>query len=350
MNVHYFQRYHGKENMATANTLLLLSRLYTHSPDKFFRFLQEIGCIADEKRLKIQFWNQERDFKSTPDATIKQESFKIVVETKLSVKGKFDIAQLKNHLDAFDNEMCKCLLTVAPAHMSEKERGEFEAILQLKNEENRKNGNTAIQHINTTFEEIAANIQAVLDVRDYDMEDILKDYRDYCYHDKLILDDWKWMRVQLAGRTLEVNKQLKLYYDNMDRGFRGHTYLGLYKDKSVQAIGKISAIISVDTVGGKRQYQAEKGVRNEEISDEMKERIEIAIEDSKKQGWDGGIHTRYFFVDEFYETEFTKSTPYPPRGSRVFDLTKVLNLEGVKKLPDTKEIADLLRGKTWEND
>ena len=38
MKIHYFQRYHEKENVATANTMLLLSRLYQYSSDKFFRF------------------------------------------------------------------------------------------------------------------------------------------------------------------------------------------------------------------------------------------------------------------------------------------------------------------------
>lgn len=41
MKIHYFQRYHEKENVATANTMLLLSRLYSYSSNKFFRFLDE---------------------------------------------------------------------------------------------------------------------------------------------------------------------------------------------------------------------------------------------------------------------------------------------------------------------
>ena len=40
MKIHYFQRYHEKENVATANTMLLLSRLYSYSSDKFFGFLK----------------------------------------------------------------------------------------------------------------------------------------------------------------------------------------------------------------------------------------------------------------------------------------------------------------------
>ena len=40
MKVHYFQRYHSKENVATANTMLLLSRLYSYSPEKFFQAIK----------------------------------------------------------------------------------------------------------------------------------------------------------------------------------------------------------------------------------------------------------------------------------------------------------------------
>ncbi len=40
MKVHYFQRYHEKENVVTANTMLLLSRLYSYLSDKFYRFLK----------------------------------------------------------------------------------------------------------------------------------------------------------------------------------------------------------------------------------------------------------------------------------------------------------------------
>ena len=39
MKLHYFQRYHSKENVVTANTMLLLSRLYSYDTNKFFRFL-----------------------------------------------------------------------------------------------------------------------------------------------------------------------------------------------------------------------------------------------------------------------------------------------------------------------
>ena len=64
---------------------------------------------------------------------------------------------------------------------------------------------------------------------------------------------------------------------------------------------------------------------------------------AKKYGYDM-TNSRYFVVDEFYETDFKKETPYAPMGSRMFDLTEVL---GTDKLPSTKDLADQLRKKTW---
>jgi len=83
MKIHYLQRYHEKENGATANTMLLLSRLYSYSSDKFFRFLKS-EFFSDAFEPKIVFNLQEKGVDSISDATITQESFKVVVETKMS--------------------------------------------------------------------------------------------------------------------------------------------------------------------------------------------------------------------------------------------------------------------------
>ena len=79
MKIHYFQRYHEKENVATANTMLLLSRLYSYSSDKFFRVLR-LEYSLDSFNPEIVFTLQEKSEESIPDATITQESFKIVVD------------------------------------------------------------------------------------------------------------------------------------------------------------------------------------------------------------------------------------------------------------------------------
>ncbi|MGN0131956.1 MAG: hypothetical protein ACI4AA_05915 [Lachnospiraceae bacterium] len=336
MKIHYFQRYNEKENVATANTMLLLSRLYSYSSDKFFRFLKS-EFFSDSFSPEIIFTLQEKSVESVPDATIKQESFKIVVETKMS--DWFYEDQLIRHLKSFNDEKYKVMITLAPEHMAEDKKKKFEEKLKEYNGQQTH----PVIHINTTFEELANAISDVLDDRDYEIQDVLDDYLNYCYTDGLIpvSDSWKYMRMQLAGTTFDFNMKANVYYDNAERGFRAHDTLALYKNKSVRAIGKIIArITAVKTENGVK-YNAEFG----ELTEERKAVIESAMEDGDSHGYDlRTIEHRYFFVEKFYETDFKKITPRAPMGTRIFDLTKVL---GTDHIPATERLAELLRNETW---
>lgn len=114
----------------------------------------------------------------------------------------------------------------------------------------------------------------------------------------------------------------------------------MYKDKSVRAVGKIEAIITAVTKDDSIEYKVELG----ELTNDRKQQILRAIEDGKNYGY---VMTgeRYFFVDKFYETDFKKTTPRAPMGTRVFDLTQILETE---QLPETHIITDQLKTKTWE--
>lgn len=337
MKIHYFQRYHAKENVATANTMLLLSRFYSYSADKFFMFLKS-EFFDDEFEPEIYFNLQEKSSRSIPDATITQESFKIVVETKTS--DWFYEEQLINHLEAFSDERFKLLLTLAPTLMDKEKKDHFNSTLATYNTENNKH----IIHKNTTFEQLAEAIGDYIDDKDYEMQNVLNDYIDYCLHDGLIAksDSWKYLRMQLAGTTFDFNTANNVYYDNADRGFRAHDYLGLYKNKSIRAIGKICArILAVEDNSGTIHYEAEFG----DITDERMRLIKDCINDGDSHGYN--LHTikhRYFFVEKFIETDYRKITKRPPMGSRIFDLSQVLSLE---EMPTVEQIAELLKDKSW---
>ena len=335
MKIHYFQRYHEKENVATANTMLLLSRLYTYSPHKFFAFLK-MQLAENDFEPELSFHIQEKSQNSVPDAMITQESFKVVVETKMS--DWFYTDQLMRHLNAFDEEKQKVLITLAPQHMNEEKKNAFEKELKQYNQEKSA---FPVRHVNTTFAELADAVRDVLDERDYEMQEVLADYLDYCREDGLIPDGWNYMRVQLAGATFDFNVQHGVYYDNSDRGFRANEILGLYTNKSVRAIGKIvSMITAVETEHGV-EYRTELG----DLTEERKRIITEAMTDGDSHGYDlRKTEHRYFFVDRFYDTDFRKSTPRAPMGSRVFDLSQVLETE---KIPDMEELAASLRDKVW---
>lgn len=333
MKIHFFQRYHSKENVDTANAMLLLSRLYSYSSAKFYTFLGKI--LPENASVELFFNLQEKSKNSVPDATITQASFKVVVETKLY--GNFELAQLKHHLQSFKEEDYKVLLTLDPNPMNPKMKEEIGQVIVAHNAASHHN----VIHQHLTFEKLVNSVFEVIDERDYEMQDVLNDYRDYCYSSGLIPNDWKRMRVQLAGDTITINKKLNLYYDNADRGFSGHRFLGLYSQKAVRAVGEISAIVTAVPSGDTLDVSLEKG----EWTDEMQDRIKAAIEDSKNYGYNlTGIRHRYFFVEKFYDTFFEKTTPYAPMGSRMFDLCEVL---GVSDLPQTEKLAELLRQKNW---
>ncbi len=157
MKIHYFQRYHEKENVATANTMLLLSRLYSYSPDKFFRFLKS-EFFSDSFEPGIVFNLQEKSAHSIPDATITQEGFKIVVETKMS--DWFYSEQLIKHLESFGDQKYKVIITFAPELMADNKKSDFERQLR---EYNIKQTYPVI-HINTTFELLVNTIQDIIDI------------------------------------------------------------------------------------------------------------------------------------------------------------------------------------------
>lgn len=274
MKIHYFQRYHKGEDVATANTMLLLSRLYAYSSNKFFQFLKEQFFEDIEFEPELSFVLQDKSEKSVPDATITQPSFKLVVETKLT--DWFYQDQLIRHLSKFKNEEYKVLITLSSELMEQKKKNQIDKAIAAYNE----NHQVHIIHVNTTFELLAQGIQDIITERDYEMQEVLDDYLDYCHNDKLIIipDAWKKMKMQLAGTTFDFNMAENVYYDNINRGFSQHDYLSLYKKKSIRAVGKIIAIITAVLRNGELQYNVERG----ELTEERKQVIARAIEDGKK--------------------------------------------------------------------
>ena len=350
MKIHCFQRCHAKENVATANTMLLLSRLYNYSTNKFYQLLKNL-FFANSFNPELNFTIQEKSEKSVPDAIICQNSFKLVVETKMT--DCFGVEQLKNHLAAFSDEQHKVLLTIAGQKMNRNTYSDFQKELDIYNETQK----VPVLHFNTTFEDLATAVSEVLSDQDFEMQEVLNDYLDYCYHDKLITsDDWKYMRMQLASTTLEYNMSANVYYDSADRGFRPHNYLGLYKDKSVRAIGKIDAILRAVVKDGKLEVVPESEdffvdsadpKKVEEAIKGFSERIAKAMEDGKRFGYDlENTEHRYFFVEKFYETDFRKITPRAPMGTRIFDLSDIVGISS--RYEDVSKIAEELKTKTWE--
>lgn len=97
-NIHYFQRYNQKENWLTNSTLLLLTRIYQESISQFKTILGQIteDSLVGDLAVGVRFGQQEKKGNGVVDGSITQESFKLVIETKLG--DNFTAAQLERHL------------------------------------------------------------------------------------------------------------------------------------------------------------------------------------------------------------------------------------------------------------
>lgn len=340
MQIHYFQRYHSKENVDTSNTMLMLSRLYNYNADKFFSMLNTL-ILQEDESPEISFDLQVAGDESVPDAIISQKSFKIVVETKLY--NQFGKQQLMNHLKQFGSEDIKVLLTIDPKPMKADLFDEMASEIKKYNADNVNRLIHPIKHVNLTFEQLVEAMEDIIDDRDTEIISVLDDFKKYCFDEKLIPDSYKWMRAIVAGTTFNDNMELNLFYDQESRKFSEHGYVGLYKDKSIRAIGKLKKTIIAVEENQKMKYRTESG--ESATPDDIK-RIEEAIRRATDYGYNlRTISHRYFMVEKFYPIDFRKSSKNPIQKSKFFNLAEMF---GYMTMPDTETISKDLDGRTWE--
>lgn len=340
MQIHYFQRYHSKENVDTSNTMLMLSRLYNYNSDKFFSMLNAL-VLGEDETPEVTFDLQVAGDESVPDAVISQKSFKIVVETKLY--NQFYKDQLIRHLAQFTNEEIKVLLTLDPKPMRKELLDEFAADLKSYNTEYAEHLHSPIKHVNLTFEQLLNAMEDIVDERDTEIVAVLDDFKKYCFDEHLIPDSYKWMRALVAGTTLQDNIELNLYYDEASRGYSEHGYIGLYNRKSIRAIGKLVKVIVASYENGNLVYKVAIG---DPASDDEINRIKEAIERAKSYDYNlSDIPHKYFFVDHFYKIDFRKASKNPIQKSKYFNLAEMFKYA---KMPTTEQISHDLDGRTWE--
>lgn len=341
MQIHYFQRYHSKENVDTSNTMLMLSRLYNYNSDKFFSMLNSL-ILGQDESPEISFDLQVVGDESVPDAIISQKSLKIVVETKLY--NQFSQEQLIKHLSQFGSEEIKVLLTLDPKPMKQALFDRFGTALKEYNSQKINTIKTPIKHVNLTFEQLVLAMEDIVDERDSEIVAVLEDYKKYCFEEKLIPDDENWMRAIVAGETIDDNLKYNFYYDQASRGCADHGYIGLYKGKSIRAIGKLIKTVVAEMIDGEVAYINERGVPA--TKDEIEKIKEAMIHAEADHGYNlKTLKHRYFIVDQFYEIDFRKSSKNPIQKSKFFNLAEMLKC---KKLPETSQIAKELDGRTWE--
>lgn len=336
--VRYFQRYSQRENVATNNTLLLLSRLYANSPnylEVFLNDLVETGTIEIGPSFAQQI---TYGGSSIPDAVIEQKSFKLVVEAKRDTEARLD--QLIEHLSAFGDEETKVLILLTPSEQPDSFKKDLRDAVRDFNLEEASKGREVVE-ICTTFEKIIHSFGGSLADHDHGMRELLEDYEEFCYSEKLLPRTGSWMRVVPCGKTIDDNRDLGLYYQPVTRSSRQHEFLGIYKDKRVQYIGRITKIVDADLIEDKLSSDVE-------LTSEEADRIKDAIRRAENiEGYDIATGHRFYLVDEFFETAFPKVSPGGLRAQRYFDLVHELGLENERQLPALADTARVFNNKSW---
>lgn len=328
-DIHYFQRYSQKENVITNNTLRLFGQLYNDSPDRLQDLLEGLvdGVSVD---LGVDMEQQTKGSGSIPDGSLKQSSFRLVLETKRT--ASCSLRQLKRHLEAFDGEEQRILLLLCP--VSPDDTNEIEAAA--------KEDGTMFAAV--TFADIIDLLigeEALISEYEKDLRHLVDDYQSFCSEEGLLPSD-DVLRAVPCGTSHEHNFKFDLYYAPASRGYRTHQYLGIYYGKSIRGIGKLSRIVDVDRVNG--QLEGE-GV--EELTEDERQRIREAMDAASDLYYSIERDHTFFLVDEFHETDYTKVSKYGMQGTRYFSLRDVLGIGDTNDLPPTEEITRRLSELSW---
>lgn len=336
-SIHFFQRFSQKENVVTNNTLLLLFRLYQHDYVRFQLVLVQLLDNVPDLLVGAQFIQQVKNKGSVPDGVIFQRSFKIVLETKLY--DNYSQKQLLEHLNSFGDEDHKILLLLNPNLPA------ADFINMIKGEIRKYNVQTAkdIVFIPTTFEKIIEVVRDNLLEHDYEMKNLVDDFEEFCVEENLLPINDYLMKAVPCGFSLQYNLKYGVYYDPVDRAFRNYKYIGLYKNKSVRAVGKIEKVVATDFDFSTHTLTI-KDPNHIFTTEEIKRVTDIILDTKKELSIDISKNHKFFIVDKFYETNYKKISKFPLQGGKLFDLRTIF----AKDIPPIDKVAEKLKEETWE--
>lgn len=332
--VSYFQRFSHRENHATNNTLLVLRYFYQKSP---FKVQSVLASVLDaDLSIGLSFYQQVKGNRSTPDAQIAQERFRLFIETKLG--DGLDWDQIRRHIKTIASKGSSeggtflVGLTKEPLSCGDVEKLKREAAKE------------GIKFAATTFSQLTDALKAQCAAFERELLDIVEDYEEYLSEEKLLEESNRWLVVFPCGTSIVENSRFHLYYEPASRPCkRNHRFIGVYADKTVAYVGMVVAVAVVAFEDETPIFTMEVG----KLTDEQRTRIENVIKETRYYDLRTGIR-RYYLVDRFVKTDLKKRSPGGLWGLRYLDLSSIVpNFKSVKEY-DTQGLANLLSGKEFQ--
>jgi len=333
-NVSYLQRYSQRENHITNNTLLVLRHFYRVSPRKFENILSDL--IEDSNELSIgPFFNQQERMKnSIPDAVIYQAPLSIYIEAKLG--ENIDREQFSRHLKSIQESRIQhsqsILLTLTTRSI---DHGIIDELREKY----------AITLASTTYKDVVDSLEKNCEEYELELNEILQDYRDFISDEGLLPTDI--LTAFPCGDTIKENKKHQIYFQpSYRRSKKESKFIGLYKNKEISCIGKISTVVTgTKKEGGEFTVQE---IERGEFSSKQRDRLNEAIKDCHQHygAFAEREEHRYYLFEEMSETEFKKESKGGMLNLRNFDLSEYI--KDYKQEYSTEEVAKKLRELTWE--
>lgn len=326
--IHYFQRYSSVENTVTNNTLQLITRVYNYSPVQASKFLSDIVGVPVE--IGIEIYQQERASQSTPDGTIIQRSFKILIESKVENWVNYD--QLMRHVKTFKNEAQKILLLLTVQKIDPDAENDIAEKVSKEN--------SGVIFRNVTYETICSAVKDLFLEYETEMKSLADDYVEYCNDTGLFDQSQHLMRIVPCGNSIDLNKKHGVYFHPSDRGYTRHSYVGVYANKAVQCVWHIDSVFDIEFDGNNLTRTLVQG----RDTDEYDEKIKAIIAEAKVVcDYDIESGHRFFCGKAAKDTNYAKISSGGIQGARFINLKEVIG-----SFDDDQDIARKLSEKTWE--
>jgi hypothetical protein len=330
--LHLFQRYSQPENVATNNVLSLFSWLYEYRPKKLERLLgqlvDEYGSRPCELEIGPRFRQQVRGPERVADGLVSQRGFDLLVETKRG--GAFDVKQAIGHLSQVkDSPNAVVLLLGRSATREDPSLAPLFAAA---------NGMKNVAVVVCRFGDVIDATRQIIAPYEESLTELLDDFEAFCVESDLLpLDDFT-LFVPPCGQSFADNMNWRLYYCPADRPVRAARWLGVYRNRCVEAVGYIDKNVVVST-----DAQGEPSIDG--VTWDENERIRGALADASRRGWKllDEPH-RFYLCSELVETRFFKDSKGGIPGHRYFSL-EALRVKG--EALTARVVAAGLNGKLW---
>ena len=326
--IHYFQRYSTEENTVTNNTLQLLARIYNYSPAQASKLLSEL--LGEQIEIGIEIDQQEKGRNSVPDGKIIQRSFKILIESKVDSKVNAD--QLLRHAQNFAEEAQRFLLLLTKEPIVHGIEEDISKKISSKY--------PGVKFRNITYKTICQTIEPLFKEYEYEIQELVSDYIEYCNESGLFDQSQYLMRIVPCGDSIGLNLKYSMYFQPSDRGYTPHALIGIYKGKMVQAVLAVDSVFDVNYEDGKLQKKVISG----RDTDDYDVRIISMIGEAEKEcGYHLEKRHRFFCAKETVKTNFAKKSPGGAMSARNKNVKEI-----VGEFSSVEDLAKKLSGKTWE--